>query len=377
MRVALVSDCYLPRLGGIEVQVAELAEQLRRRGHTVRVVTATADPVDEPASPAPAHVLRMPPPVPLGVPVNPWAGPALHRVLAGADVVHIHLGVLAPFAALAARQAVRLGRPLVLTWHSMVGAGPITRSVAAPWRRWVAAGAVPTAVSVAAAAELADVLGMPSVQVLPDGLDRSSWRPDSPAAVRARAGGAGPPRLVTAMRFAARKRPGQLLGLVHRVRGGLPQHRRPRLQIVGDGPWWPAVAKLVRHTGCSSWVDLPGRVSRPQLREHYRSADLYVSPGRKEAFGLAALEAAASGLPVVGYAGTGVADVVRQGTGSLVGDDAHLVALLQDLLAHPAELERVRTVAHDRARSPQGWASDWDQVGRATESAYARAGAAT
>lgn len=363
-----MSDCYLPRLGGIEVQVADLADQLCRRGHTVRVLTATAaDAVrSEP------EVLRMPPPVPLGVPVNPWAGPELRRVLAGADVVHVHLGVLAPFAALAARQAVQLGRPLVLTWHSMVGAGPTTQAVAGQWRRWLAAGAVPTAVSVAAAAQLARVLGMPSVAVLPDGLDRRRWQP-VPEELSRPAGCADPPRLVTAMRFAVRKRPVQLLSLLHRVRGGLPRERRPDLQIVGDGPWHPAVAALVRHTGWSSWVDLPGRLSRAQLREHYRGADLYLAPGRKEAFGLAALEAAAGGLPVLGYAGTGVADVVRQGSGALAADDAHLVELLRGLLCDPAALARARQSALDRALMPQGWASDWDQVVPATETAYQRA----
>lgn len=372
-----MSDCYLPRLGGIEVQVADLADQLRRRGHTVRVLTATADDPDPVAAPlrGESQVLRMPPRVPLGVPVNPWAGPALREVLAGADVVHVHLGVLAPFAGLAARQALRLGRPLVLTWHSMVGVGPTTRAVAAQWRRWVAAGAVPTAVSRAAAAQLAHVLGAPSVAVLPDGLDRSRWRPPGGELSRA-ASSAGPPRLVTAMRFAARKRPVQLLSLLHRVRRALPADRRAQVQIVGDGPWRPAVAALVRHTGWSSWVDLPGRVSRPVLREHYLAADLYLAPGRKEAFGLAALEAAASGLPVVGYAGTGVADVVQQGSGALADDDAHLVELLQNRLAHPALLAQARQAALNRALASGGWGSDWDQVGRATETAYEQALAA-
>lgn len=365
-----MSDCYLPRLGGIEVQVADLAGRLRDRGHTVRVVTATqasAPTAGVAAAAAERGVLRMPPPLPLPVPVNPWAGPELRRVLAGADVVHVHLGVLAPFAALATRQAVRLGRPVVLTWHSMVGSGPVTRTVAAQWRWWVAHGAVPTAVSVAAAGQLARVLGESSVTVLPDGLDRSRWRPEQTRRV------AGPPRLVTAMRFAVRKRPVQLLGLLHRVRGALPDDRRPHVRIVGDGPWHPALAALTRHTGWSSWVDLPGRLSRPELHRQYLAADVYVAPGRKEAFGLAALEAAAAGLPVVGYAGTGVADVVRQGTGVLAEDDADLVRVLRDLLVDPGALAQARAAALARASASQGWASDWCAVVQATESAYQQA----
>ena len=41
MKVALLSDCYPPRTGGIESQVGDLAAQLARRGHDVEVLTAT------------------------------------------------------------------------------------------------------------------------------------------------------------------------------------------------------------------------------------------------------------------------------------------------------------------------------------------------
>ena len=41
MKVALLTDCYLPRLGGIEVQTHDLAAQLQARGHEVEVFTAT------------------------------------------------------------------------------------------------------------------------------------------------------------------------------------------------------------------------------------------------------------------------------------------------------------------------------------------------
>jgi len=39
MRVLIVSDCYAPRLGGIETQVRDLARNLRLAGHEPAVVT--------------------------------------------------------------------------------------------------------------------------------------------------------------------------------------------------------------------------------------------------------------------------------------------------------------------------------------------------
>ena len=44
MRVALLSDWYLPRRGGIELHLADLAARLAARGHQVDVITATPAP---------------------------------------------------------------------------------------------------------------------------------------------------------------------------------------------------------------------------------------------------------------------------------------------------------------------------------------------
>ena len=37
----MLTDCYLPRLGGIEVQVHDLSARLRAAGHEVEIFTAT------------------------------------------------------------------------------------------------------------------------------------------------------------------------------------------------------------------------------------------------------------------------------------------------------------------------------------------------
>ena len=55
MKVAMLTDCYPPRLGGIESQVRDLSRQLVLAGHEVEVFTATAGPNGERAvTPPPA-----------------------------------------------------------------------------------------------------------------------------------------------------------------------------------------------------------------------------------------------------------------------------------------------------------------------------------
>jgi glycosyltransferase involved in cell wall biosynthesis len=370
VRIALVSDCYAPRLGGIEVQVADLAAQLRRSGHHALVVTAT------PGAPSPS-VLRLPSPVPLGAPVSLGAGRRLRDVLSRADVVHAHLGVLGPFAQQAAGIAATQGVPTVLTWHSLPGTSPLAAALAPGWRRLLEQGVHPTAVSSVAAEQLATLLRRPSVPVLRNGLDLSGWS-GSPGAGRHGSGsteamqstGAPAPRVVSVMRFAARKRPLHLLGLISRVRGLLPASRRPRLTVLGDGPWWAPLDALVRSTRLREWVELPGRVPRAQVAGHLHRSDLYVASSRQEAFGIAALEARCAGLPVAGYAGSGVADVVDSGAGGvLAGNDGELAQAVAALLADPARLERY--AAYHRRHPPLE--HDWPVVIAATLGHYARA----
>ena len=46
MRIALVTDCYLPQVGGIEMQVAQLALHLKAAGHDPQVITPTPGPAE-------------------------------------------------------------------------------------------------------------------------------------------------------------------------------------------------------------------------------------------------------------------------------------------------------------------------------------------
>jgi len=354
VRVVLVSDCFLPRLGGIEVQVAGLAAQLRGLGHQVVVLTASPGPDT-------AGVVRIVPPVPL--PVNPWAGPALGTVIAGADVVHAHLGIVAPFASHAVEVAQRLQVPTVVTWHSMLGrVGPLVR-YAARWRTWVRSGAVPTAVSAAAATQLQQVVGEHGrVLVLHNGIDPADWAAPGPVPP-------GPTvRVLSAMRFAGRKRPLALLRLARLIRSRLPDQVPLQVEVPGEGPLLPVVRALVARLDMEPWLLLPGRLCQAELARRYHRAHLYLSPSRLESFGIAALEARTAGLPVAGLRGSGIEEFVHDGvTGVLARDDAGLALRVGDLLMDRARLDDI--ARHNRTTEP---AQVWPRVIEVTLTAYDR-----
>ncbi len=368
MKVALISDCYLPRLGGIEVQTHDLARHLIGLGHEVEVFTATRGADGEMhgavtvVDGVPVH--RLAARMPWELPVNPFAPRELRRRLTsgGFDVAHVQTGVVSPFAWDATRVAVGMRLPTAMTWHCMLAGVTPVFEVARFVHRWAERGVAMSAVSEVAAVPLRRLVGpAATVGVLPNGIDVARW------SVGPVGHPPGPLRLVTAMRLAARKRPGALVDLVAEAerrsgRGSLT------LTILGEGPDRPKVEASIRDKGLD-WVHLPGRVTRDELRERYATSDVYLSPARLESFGIAALEARTVGLPVIGRSGSGVGEFVTDGVNGLVVEsDSAMAAAIAHLAGHPDDVARMRAcnVAHPPAQR-------WEAVAAIAVGEYERA----
>ena len=395
MKVALLSDCYPPRVGGIESQVSDLAARLVGAGHEVEVFTATTGPkgecrgaVEEVAVDGGlVRVHRLAEPLLGGLPVNPFAVGEMRRRLAtgGLDVAHVHVGVVSPFAWDAARVATGLGLPTALTWHCVLDRAGVVYRASGVLRRWVERGAVLSAVSSFAARQVAAAAPAGTeVAVLPNAIDLDAWRPrerpsplrqwgdhDTYGAVGAVPGGAvarakgEEVRLVSTMRLAPRKRPVELVEAF--AAAGVAD--RARLEIIGDGPLRGRVAQRVTDLGLTGRVVLRGRVERSELRESYARAHGYLAPTRLEAFGIAVLEARAAGLPVVAMAGSGVDDIVEHEVdGLLVPDDTALAAAIRRVV-DDADW-RGRVAEHNRSVPPP---QIWGTVLADVESEYRRA----
>lgn len=124
-----------------------------------------------------------------------------------------------------------------------------------------------------------------------------------------------------------------------------------RLEIAGDGPARAQIEALFLPFG--DRVTFLGEVDAAMLGALYRQSDLIVWPGVNEAFGMAYLEAAASGCPSLAMAYGGVGEVVADGvSGHLVaaGDTAAYAQTLGDLLSNPARLAALGRGAAELAR---------------------------
>ncbi|MBM6402804.1 glycosyltransferase family 4 protein [Phycicoccus sp. CSK15P-2] len=372
VKVALLSDCYPPRVGGIERQVHDLAHRLAATGHEVEVFTATAGPGGERRG-ARTHeadrvvVHRMAVPLPGGVPVNPLAPPEVHRRLdaGGFDVAHGHLGVVSPFATDLVRTALGAGLPVAATFHCVLDRSRVAFRLAGHVRRWAARGVALSAVSGMAATRVRDVAGDADVAVLNNGIDAAWWERDA-----SRGRSAEGLHVDTVMRLVRRKRPLALLGALHGA-GELSGAAAPlRATVAGEGPQRRTMEAYLRGRGMRG-VELPGRLGREELRDLHHDADVYLTATRLEAFGIAALEARAAGLPVVALRGTGVDDIVTHGVdGLLVPDDAGLATAVAGLAADPGRLTALQDAA--REAPPR---QDWASAVSATVDEYRRAGA--
>jgi glycosyltransferase involved in cell wall biosynthesis len=81
----------------------------------------------------------------------------------------------------------------------------------------------------------------------------------------------------------------------------LPHDRRWHFAIAGQGAEQPALAALAQELGCAERVHFLGEVPPDRVGALLRALDVFVFPSLAETFGLAAVEAAQAGVPVVAH----------------------------------------------------------------------------
>ena len=374
MRVLIVSDCYAPRLGGIETQVRDLARNLKLAGHEPAVVTAT--PVGDGRGRSVERVdgfpvYRTTAHLPSELPVHPRAGRELDDLLSRLrpDVVHAHVGVVSPFAWSGIAAARRARLPLAVTFHCVLGPwarvagalGPVS-----PVRLWQRGGADLTAVSSMLAADVHRAGADDPVTVLPNGITVENWRLERPGPQERRPH--RPVTVVASLRWVERKRPLQVVRAFAQAVRSVPG-TDALLKIYGDGPLRERLTREAAESGLADRIELVGRVERTELAQAFTHADIYLQTSPAESFGISTLEARSAGLAVVALRSSGVRDFITDGVdGLLADDDAGLARELASLLGDDELLERIKTHNYENAPLPE-----WGTVAQMHVDTYRRA----
>lgn len=362
-RVAIVTDWFAPRRGGIEAQLLELAERLGSRDNEVDVITATRGAVDGRCFRVrPLNVRTVPP---QDVALSPMLLPALRRELGrGYDVVHAHVSVVSPVGWLGAFVGRSLGLPTVVTFHSVLRAKAILLRMTDAVADLGASGITWTAVSRLVAGQASRALGGAEVSLLRNGIDLPWWsavQPEHGSQLRW-------PTLVSTMRLQRKKRPRELLrafaSAARKTTDGA------RLLIIGDGPERAALERDIHELGLvggAARAAVLGWLDRDAIRSTYSAADGFVLASTRESFGIAALEARAAGLPVIAMRG-GSSEFLTHGVDALIcDDDADLARAIGAFLGDPT------LRANLRDHSPSLAEYDWPAVLTAHEVTFARA----
>lgn len=316
VRLALVSDTYLPQLNGVTRTLARLVTSAKSRGADVEVFT-TSDP-----SAHDEDGIRRESSVPFwGYPQLRLAAPGarqIERALRCWEATLVHAAT--PFGmGLAARHAAhRANIPFVTSYHTHFVAYAHFYQLGwlqhPGWRflRWFHNGGARTYCPTAAVARELEGKGFARTAVWGRGVDASVFSPGHRTLDARRALGIGDHELLVLYvgRVAREKGLDDVFDAMRMLRA-LPDAPSCRLLVVGDGPY---LEPCQRREG--EEVVFAGRRTGVELSQLFASADLFVFPSTTDTFGNVTLEAMASGLPVIA-ADSGVnRELVAEGAGS-------------------------------------------------------------
>lgn len=343
MRVAIVSESFLPQANGVTDTVCHVVDELVRAGHEPLVI-APGPGLDDYRGVPVVRVRSMSVPgyraFPVGLPDS-----AVEATLAQfrPDVVHLAAPIV--LGAVGLRAARRLGIPTVAAYQTDIAAaarhhGPLAGPALTRWVARVHRRADRTLAPSRSSMAQLEAMGVPGTWLWGPGVDLDQFDPRrrSPELhdLWARATHQGGGRTVVGYvgRLVAEKQV-RRLEEVARVPG-------TRVVVVGDGPergWLEEHVPGLTFTG-----ELCGR----ELAQAFASLDVFVHPGESETFCQAVLEAQASGVPVVAAASGGPVDLVTDGRTGLLFDPTERASLRRATATLVGDPVRRRTLA-DRA----------------------------
>ncbi len=359
--IVVLTQCFPPDVGGIEVLMGGLADALAEIGREVIVMADGHRDSEEPA-----HDGRRAYPVRRFAGFKPWRrrrkALGLGKLLRSTQIEAVYADTWKS-AEHAIDNLEGHAVPLVCLAHGndVLAQGKARRRrrivrVLSKARR-VAANSSDTARRVRELGIAPDRIAVVNPGVTPPHKASAETHRDMAARI-----GAGGPVLVTVARLEPRKGQDQVL---RSLPGLVVKHPSLVYAVAGDGPYRGPLEKLTRELGVESHVRFLGRVSEDDKAAILELADLFVMPVREdtsghsvEGFGIAYVEAAFCAVPAVAGFGGGAADAVVDGETGLLcdGDDpGDVERAIRDCLVDPGQLGWLGDTARRRAQREFSW----------------------
>ena len=372
LSVALLTWEYPPVVvGGLARHVYELGQGLVAEGHDVTVYTRGRDgspPEEDDNGVRVVRVSEYPPPigtdelVPWTLAFNIALVPRAERDmrLEPPDVLHAHDWLVAYAAAVLKDLAAT---PLVATIHATEHGrhggrlpGPTQRFIHRVERWLVAEAERVVTCSAYMREQVARHLGadVDLLETIANEVDVRSFAHRTPP-VRAELWPEDRPLLLFAGRLEYEKGVQTLLEALPLLDATLPG---AGLVVAGDGTYRSTLEDLSRSMGLERRVRFEGFVEERRLHALYAAADVAVVPSLYEPFGLVALEAMASGTPLVVSDTGGLREIVVDEVSGLrfrPGDAAALARAVARVVLEPETSARLQREAHSALASRRSW----------------------
>lgn len=360
-KIAMISDWYFPKVGGIEYSMHTLAKTLSRHGYEVSVITRSYPGVPEYSKRDGVSVIRV-----KGKPLPgqsrflmPGAYKELFSLLKNGNyqIVNCH-GLDSPIGMIALIVSRKLGIPVVVTNHSLVGDTPYSSLLYLAGKLLLKNADAVIAVSSAVEKDSKLMTKKPIYRIF-NGVDSEDRIITVPFPVNTE----GKLIIATVARMTKKKGVQNIVDLAPSL---LEKHENLLFIMVGDGPLREKLESAVEEAGLSGNFYFTGEVSREKVLGYLEQADIFALPSSNEAFGISILEAMSKEVPVVAMNNSGVSDIVRNGVNGYLADSlTEFSYYLEDLIEKPA----LRTsFAREALRGLSNY--DWNRICKQTSKVY-------
>ena len=316
MKIVMMTNTYLPHVGGVARSVSSFTEEYRRRGHRVLVVAPEfpGTPKDE------VDVVRVPA-------IQNFNGSDFAVVLPllsdlddaldafEPDLIHAHHPYLLGMTAL--REARSRNLPLVFTHHTryeyythyVVDSPVMKRFVIELATRYANLCDLVFAPSESIAGLLRERGVTTPIEVVPTGIRIERFAQGDGKSFRRQH---GIPERAFVVGHISRLAPEKNLGfLAEAVAGFLERHPEAHFLVAGRGPSEAEIRQILQRHQVADRYHLAGVLVGRQLADAYHAMDVFAFSSKSETQGLVLVEAMAAGTPVVALDAPGAREVVR------------------------------------------------------------------
>ena len=366
MRVAIITETFLPKVDGIVKVTCLLLDHLRARGIDALVIAPRYGENehynDIPICSLPSLSLPLYPEARLGFATlslfrdltafNPDVAHLFHPMMTGIPTMGMLKWMGVPTVTSFHLDYARLANQFKVGLFDFGFTRPLIDEITRTIFNWADCSLAPSRLVQTQMRQL----GISNVHLWRRGVDANAFNPMYRSAAMRDEMTAGNPDetvLIYVGRLSDEKQ-------IDHIRPALERLPNMRLVLVGDGPARPA---LERHFAGLP-VTFMGYLRGERLSQAYASADIFVFPSRLETFGLVVIEAMAAGLPVVASRVGGVSDIVSEGeTGYTFesGDSAALLEGIREASASRDKMRRMGKAARAYAET-QSWDANMDEV---------------